>query len=195
MPHPHPRLILASGSPRRRELLAAAGYRFEVLLPSEYAESGVIEGERPTELVARLAYQKAADVACRVERALIIACDTVVDCRGQILGKPRDRDDARTMLRLLRDTVHFVHSGLCLWARPESRSLTRVATSRLRMLPLSDERLEQHLDSGDWQGKAGAFGFQDGNDWLTLEEGSESNVVGLPLELLEAMLRDFPWPA
>ncbi len=82
------RLILASASPRRRELLEEAGYEFEVVAPSLEAECGVCSGESPPELVARLAYQKAADVAPRVESGLIVACDTVAECQGQVLGKP-----------------------------------------------------------------------------------------------------------
>ena len=184
-------LVLASASPRRRELLAEAGYVFEVLPPHPAAESEPQTGESPAALVTRLAYQKAADVASRRSPALILACDTVVACRGQILGKPDDRDQARAMLRLLRGSVHEVYSGLCLWQTPENRTATRVAMTRLRMADISDERLEQHLDTGDWAGKAGAFGFQDGHAWLRIEEGSVSNVVGLPLELLAEMLQDW----
>ena len=189
-PLSNPRLILASGSPRRRELLTEAGYRFEVVVPHAAAESGVCRGELPAELVARLAYQKAADVAARCPDALVIACDTVVECRGRILGKPRDCDDARDMLRQLRGSVHHVYSGLCLWQSPEHRATTRVAVTQLRMRSISDELLEQYLGTGDWEGKAGAFGYQDRHDWLWIEAGSESNVVGLPLELLAEMLRD-----
>lgn len=193
MSAPQRKLILASGSPRRRELLTEAGYRFEVRVPHPSAESGDGRGESPAELVARLACQKAADVAARCPDALVIACDTVVECRGRILGKPRDRADARDMLRQLRGSVHHVYSGLCLWPppAPERRAATRVAVTRLRMRSLSDEQLEQYLDTHDWEGKAGAFGYQDQHDWLWIEEGSASNVVGLPLELLAEMLRDW----
>jgi septum formation protein len=93
-----PRLILASGSPRRRELLREAGYQFEVVPPSLEAECGVCSGESPPELVARLAYQKAADVGPRVGCGLLLACDTVAECHGQILGKPADETHARQML-------------------------------------------------------------------------------------------------
>jgi septum formation protein len=184
-------LILASASPRRGELLAEAGYTFQVLPPRKGAEGDTRSGETPTELVTRLAQQKAADVAQRCADALVLGCDTVVACKGVILGKPRDRDDARTMLRLLQGSVHHVYSGLCLWQRPQDRWETRVAVTNLRMAALADHQLEQYLDSGDWEGKAGAFGYQDGHDWLWIEEGSASNVVGLPLELLDTMLRKF----
>ncbi len=106
------RLILASQSPRRREVLREAGYDFEIILPSETAECGICSRETPPEMVARMAFQKAADVAQRVQfDALIVACDTVVECTGRILGKPQDRQHAEEMLRLLSGRKHSVYSG------------------------------------------------------------------------------------
>ena len=184
-------MILASASPRRRELLAEAGYEFVVQPPHESAECGWRPGETSADLVVRLARQKAADVASRCGPGLVIGCDTVVECCGQILGKPRDRLDARRMLELLRGHEHRVYSGLCLWRVPGGRHWLRVAVTRLIMTPISDAQLAGYLDSGDWKGKAGAFGYQDGHDWLQIIEGSESNVVGLPLELLDEMLTEW----
>jgi septum formation protein len=185
------KLILASRSPRRRELLAQAGYAFEVIPPGELAESGEAGGEGPAELVARLAYRKAADVAGRVERGLILACDTVAECGGRILGKPRDEDDARRMLRTLRGQEHRVFSGLCLWEQPGGRADVRVDVTILRMDRLSDAEIDDYLAAGAWQSKAGAFGYQDRLGWVHVTQGSESNVVGLPLELLARMLVEF----
>jgi septum formation protein len=185
-----PQIILASASPRRRELLAEAGYDYVVTPPRDTAESGLVGGETPAELVMRLAHQKSADVAGRCREGLVLGCDTVVECCGQILGKPDDARHAREMLCLLRGHEHHVYSGLCLWHVPTGRQWVRVAVTRLVMMPISDEQVEQYLASGDWQGKAGAFGYQDGHDWLQILEGSESNVVGLPLELLADMLED-----
>ncbi len=191
MPGIRRQLILASVSPRRRELLAEAGYDFIVRPPHEGAECGRRDGEPPAELVARLARQKAADVAGRCGSGLVLGCDTVVECCGDVLGKPRDRAHARQMLERLRGHEHHVVSGLCLWGVPEDRHRVQVAVTRLVMTPISDQQLEGYLDTGDWQGKAGAFGYQDGHDWLQILEGSESNVVGLPLELLDEMLREW----
>jgi septum formation protein len=187
-----PKMILASSSPRRRELLAAAGHTFEILAPSEFAECGVCSGETPPELVARLAYQKAVDVATRVGPSLIVACDTMVECQGQVLGKPRDDDHARAMLRLLSSHDHRVYSGLCLWQVPNGEPMVEVDRTTLRMDRLTDEQIDAYLATGLWEGKAGAFGYQDGFDWLHIVEGSESNVVGLPMELLTKMLATFP---
>jgi septum formation protein len=189
------RLILASSSPRRRQLLAEAGYAFDVLPPDPAAEGGVCSGEAPSQLVARLALQKAANVAHTLSAGLVIGCDTVAECCGQVLGKPRDREDARQMLTLLSGREHRVHSGLCLWRRPDDAHWTCVDVTRLVMDPLSPGKIDAYLAADAWVGKAGAFGYQDGLDWVHVVAGSQSNVVGLPLELLERMLAEFPGPS
>ncbi len=171
-----------------------AGYRFTVISPSETAECGVCSRETPPELVARLAYQKAHDVAQRVACGIVLGCDTVVECLGRILGKPTDREHARRTLTLLRGRTQHIYSGVCLWRRPDDQARVEVAVTRLRMDEVSDAELEAYLDTGLWEGKAGAFGYQDGHGWLHLEAGSESNVIGLPLELLADMLNDMHPP-
>jgi septum formation protein len=185
-----PVLILASRSPRRRELLAEAGYRFEVRPPDDSAESGISGSESAAELVARLARQKAASVAGRVDRGWIVGCDTVAECEGEILGKPCDEASARRMLETLRGRRHRVFSGLCVWHQPAGKAKVEVEVTTLRMDPLSDAQIDEYLASGAWEGKAGAFGYQDRLGWVHVVAGSESNVVGLPLELLGQMLRE-----
>ena len=181
-------LILASSSPRRKQLLTDFGYDFIIDPPSDGAECGVCSGETPPELVVRLAKQKAADVAIRHQSAIILGCDTVAECYGQVLGKPRDRDDAKRMLSLVRGKEHRVHSGICLWLRPEDQVILQVDTTTLFMDEVTDDQLEAYLDTNMWEGKAGAFGYQDGWDWLRVTNGSESSVVGLPMETLEGLL-------
>lgn len=189
-------LILASKSPRRRELLQAAGYQFTVLPASDSAECGVCSGESPAELVARLARQKAEDVIATLrsgphafpQDAIVVGCDTVAECQGQVLGKPADETHARRMLETLRGREHWVLSGLCLWRLDRARPEVRVDVTRLRMDPLDDAAIEDYLMTGQWEGKAGAFGYQDRMGWVHVIEGSESNVVGLPMELLAKML-------
>ena len=183
-----PKLILASRSPRRRQLLTEAGYEFEVVPASESAECGTCSRESPAELVARLALQKATEVAGRIQTGLILACDTVAECDGQILGKPPSIELAERMLRMLSGREHRVLSGVCLWQLPERAPMLEVAVTRLQMDKLSEQQLAEYLESGRWEGKAGAFGYQDGNDWLHILDGSPSNVVGLPMELLSKML-------
>lgn len=205
-------IILASGSPRRRELLEEAGYDFTVLPPAEDVECGVCSESGPAGLVAELAYRKAAAVVEQLaakpqaarggsKAAVIVAADTVAECDGFILGKPRDEADARAMLTKLSSREHRVLTGVCIWplrltgSSPERRggkSFPRIEVSvtKLRMDDLTSAQLDEYIASGQWEGKAGAFGYQDRLGWVHVVEGSESNVVGLPLELLAEMLGD-----
>ncbi len=189
--------MLASGSPQRKRLLEEAGYDFRIVAPRPHAECGVCSRESPGEMAARLAYQKAADVVEQLvdaggahEAVAVVGCDTICDCLGQTLGKPADRDDARRMLTLLSGREHHVYSGLCVWWPNGAAATLRVARTTLRMDPLEERQIEEYLDSGQWQGKAGAFGYQDRAGWLHIVEGSESNVIGLPLELLAELLAE-----
>ena len=185
-------LVLASGSPRRAQLLAAAGYEFSVLVAGDEAECGVCSRETAPEMVARYAYRKAADVAGRIDRGFIVAADTVASCLGQILGKPRDQQHAEAILRTLSGRRHDVYTGMCLWSVQRQKCLVEVVRTELEMQSLSETMLEEYLESMLWEGKAGAFGYQDGNDWLrVIGEGSESNVVGLPMERLAELLENF----
>jgi len=183
-------LILASSSPRRSQLLAEAGFVFETLPPDENVEDARRANESPKEYVRRLAFQKAKNTADKLQHGIILGGDTIALCGEIMLGKPIDRHDARRMLQLLRGQIHSVWSGLCLIKKELDKKTAIVqetAETRLLMQPISDDLLESYLDTEAWQGKAGAFGYQDGNDWLTILEGSESNVVGLPLELFQTM--------
>jgi septum formation protein len=210
-PSPQP-LILASNSPRRRELLAEAGYQFTVMPPHEDVECGVCSESGPAGLVAELAYRKAAAVVRQLQYTeknrppgqrgsldpIVLGADTVAECDGLILGKPTDEIHARQMLMQLSGREHRVLTGVCLWpldltlpsveSRRGDLPLVRVAVTRLRMDPLTDGQLNEYLSSGQWEGKAGAFGYQDRLGWVHVVEGSESNVVGLPMELLAEML-------
>jgi septum formation protein len=186
-----PPFVLASGSPRRRQLLEEAQCRFEVIPPDDGAECGFCSGESPIAFVARQAFLKTQDVARRFQQGLYLGADTVAECDGQILGKPRDEDHARRMLEMMRGKSHFVHTGVVLWHRPSDQQIKRTATSRLVMAPLTDAQIDEHIESNAWIGKAGAFGFQDGINWVHLIDGSVENVVGLPLEILSEMFKQF----
>lgn len=184
------KLILGSRSPRRRQLLADAGYSFEIVPPHDESESSIQQGESPEQYVQRLALVKARDVVGQIEGGRVLTCDTIVLCNGQILGKPMDQCDARRILRALRGREHYVYSGLCLWDYPTEQVRVKAEVTVLQMEELSDEQVEEYLASGLWQGKAGAFGYQDRLGWLRIVSGSESNVVGLPMELLSQMLNE-----
>lgn len=185
------KLILASSSPRRAQLLQEHGYSFDIVEPDPAAECGVCTRETPPETVCRLAFQKAEDVARRLKDGLILAADTLAECQGTLLGKPRDRDHAHQMLQLMSGRRHRVYSGFVLWDVADGRRTLGVETSVLVMDRLTDRQLNEYLDSEQWIGKAGAFGYQDGLDWVHLIEGSESNVVGLPMERLATELAKF----
>jgi septum formation protein len=191
MSTPQQPIILASSSPRRRELLMEAGYDFVVIPPAEDVECGVCSEFGPAGLVADLAYRKAAAVRNTLGNqsdSLILAADTVAEFDGFILGKPRDEYDARAMLIQLSGRDHRVLTGVCLWRLGDDAPLIRVAVTKLRMDKLTDAQLDEYIASGQWEGKAGAFGYQDCLGWVYVIEGSESNVVGLPMELLAEML-------
>jgi septum formation protein len=194
MSTPQPPIILASGSPRRRKLLQEAGYSFTVVPLAEDVECGVCSDFGPAGLVADLAYRKAAAVRKMLEdkpfdtATVVLAADTVAECDGFALGKPRDELDARAMLTKLSDREHRVLTGVCLWGMDGGAPLIRVAVTKLRMDRLTDERLDEYIASGQWEGKAGSFGYQDRLGWVHIVEGSESNVVGLPMDLLAEML-------
>lgn len=197
---PMPRLILASSSPRRRELLAAAGYRFDVVEPRPEAEAaGADAVAAPADYVADLALRKARDVverivaSCNKEATLVLAADTVAVCGDEILGKPKDEADARRMLGRLSGRQHFVYTGITLapiGCPSIQGERSAVVATELSMDPLTDEWLDAFLASGKWRGKAGAFGLQDGIGVVRVTEGSESNVVGLPMERLSEMLAE-----
>jgi septum formation protein len=193
-----PPLVLASGSPRRRELLKEAGYEFAVIPANEDVECGVCSESSPAGLVTELAFRKAAAVRQQLltvgntgsldSRTVIVAADTVADLDGFVLGKPRDEAHARAMLSQLSGREHRVLTGVCLWPLHSATPLIKVAVTKLRMDSLTGEQLDEYLDGGQWEGKAGAFGFQDRLGWVHIVEGSTSNVVGLPMELLAEML-------
>jgi septum formation protein len=196
-----PRLILGSGSFERQRLLHEAGYDFEIVNPREAVECGICSTGGPAALVVELAASKALDVAAQLrgriatpsQRRVILACDTVAECGGEVLGKPRDEAHARSMLTRLSGSLHRVYSGVCVWPLDASSESpdpdVRLATSELQMDPLDALQIEHYLASGLWRGKAGAFGLQDRPGWLHLVSGSESNVMGLPMELTAEMLR------
>jgi septum formation protein len=183
-----PRLILASTSPRRRALLAAAGVEFEL------AESGVEEqrlGNEPTtEFALRMAAEKALAVSRLAREALVLGADTVVECGGEILGKPRDHADAHRMLRALSSRFHTVVTAFAL-ARNARVVESHAVVSRVRFRELGDHEIDAYIRTGEPMDKAGAYGIQAEGAGLVVEvEGERDNVMGLPVgEVLAALGR------
>jgi len=193
------RIVLASGSPRRRALAIAEGWEVLVVPPPEAieAEAAPQAADEPLEAyVLRLARAKGQAVATMGIEGTILACDTLSEVDGVALGKPVDRDDARRMLTQLSGRVHRVLTGVWLGGTLHSHiqntallpPLEAVEESLLEMASLEGPLLDWYLESGMWQGKAGACGFQDERLPLRLVTGSSSNVVGLPLERVRSML-------
>jgi septum formation protein len=178
-------LILASASPRRAELLRAARIDFEVIR-SDVDES-VVPGESPEQHVCRLAEAKALAVLTRAGDRHVLGADTIVAVDGEILGKPRDSDDARRMLRRLSGRQHLVMTAVCLLAaegHTEARHGVQpsVAVTTVEFAPMSDAEIEWYVASGEPADKAGAYGVQGlASRFVTRIEGSYSNVVGLPV--------------
>jgi septum formation protein len=182
------RLILASASPRRRELLELVRFTFEV--ESSAIEELQRQGEAPETYVRRLAEDKAREVASRHPDAWIIAADTIVYIDGTILEKPADHDDAVRMLTTISGRVHEVFTGLTLCNRAVDRSYTKVVTTRVKMLSLSPEEVEWYASTGEPMDKAGAYAVQGiGAMFIESIEGSYTNVVGLPLAELFTMMK------
>ena len=182
------KLILASASPRRRELLSSIGLTFTVEASS--VEEVQRAGEAPETYVRRLAEEKAGEIAARHPDAWVIAADTIVFIHGRILEKPADHADAVRMLSMIAGEVHEVFTGLTLRQNATDASHTRVVTTRVHMLPLSPEEIEWYVSTGEPMDKAGAYAVQ-GMGAMLIEsiEGNYTNVVGLPLSTLYEMMK------
>ncbi|MCS6865675.1 MAG: nucleoside triphosphate pyrophosphatase [Gemmataceae bacterium] len=182
------RLILASHSSGRRWLMEQAGYTFEVQ-PSNIDEPTEARLGDCRHYVSELAWLKAAAVAPRVADGVIIAADTVGWLNGQVIGKPTDEADARRIIRSLAGTVHELWTGVCLWRRPGDWQLCWQERSLVRMKPLREADIDAYLHTRKWEGCSGAYAIEIPHDpYLTVEEGSVSNVVGLPMESLAKAL-------
>jgi septum formation protein len=186
-----PQFVLASSSPRRRTLLREAGYRF-VVRPPPVGERGVPPHGPPGAYVESLAYLKAeaAVDAHALADALVLGADTAVELEGEILGKPADPDDARRILARLSGSRHRVLTGLALVDLVRGRRLLAHEVTGIRMAEMSPEAIDAYVASGEAMGKAGAYAVQEtGDRYVEAMDGSRTNVVGLPMALLERMLK------
>ncbi|MBR4361034.1 MAG: septum formation inhibitor Maf [Clostridia bacterium] len=179
-------LILASASPRRRELMAYTGIPFEVIV----ADAPETKEGRPDALVMENARRKAQAVADGHPGRLVIGADTVVYQNGRALGKPRDRQDAICMLRALSGAWHEVYTGVCV-IRPDGTTDARCDVSRVQFAQLDEETIARYVDTGEPFDKAGAYAVQGrAGMYVRRIEGSYSNVIGLPMAMVRDMLHD-----
>lgn len=186
-----PRLVLASQSPRRRELLEQLGLAFEVR--PAHADETVLPGEAPDDYVLRTARDKARAVPGDV----VLAADTAVVLRGEVLGKPRDAADAHRMLASLSGTDHEVLTGVCVRRTSIRIEASAVVSSTVRFARLSPAQIAWYVGTGEPLDKAGAYAIQGaGGAFVLAVEGSVSNVIGLPLAEATDLLRraGFPLP-
>ena len=187
---PKKRLILASNSPRRIVLLKSLGYHFDIV-PHDIEEC-ILGDVLPMELVQNLAFLKATDVARRVSNAIIISADTVIVHKKSILGKPKDVSDAKRILSILSDSEHDIISGVCVMEMPSRKKMLRIERTHIKMKSIEDEEIDRYILTGEPMDKAGAYAIQgEGSKFVEKIDGSYSNAVGLPLELLQEMLSHF----
>ena len=187
------KLILASASARRAEILRDAGLSFVVL--SSAVDETPYENESPHDLVARLASAKAELAAARaIGPAIVIGADTVISLDGHVLGKPRSSDDARHMLEKLSGRTHSVVTGVALIRLPDSEHRTFVESTLVHFAALSAEQITRYLATGEPHDKAGAYAIQGhAGRFIPRIEGCYFNVVGLPLSRLYHALIDLGW--
>jgi septum formation protein len=186
-------LILASSSPRRKELLALLGLAFEVC-PSDVDEQPTA-GLSPLEQVEQFALAKAQAVAQVRPQAFVLGSDTVIELDGQLLGKPRDLDEARTMLARLAGRSHLVHTAVVLCHRVRGIESMEVGTTGVRMKADNGQIYERYLATGESLDKAGSYAIQGaGGALISRIDGDYTTVVGLPLQLVVGLLRSVSYP-
>lgn len=182
------RLILASGSPRRKALLASMGYEFEIIVP-DVDES--VEGHA-RDVVGILADRKAEAVASGQTNGIVIASDTLVSYDGRALGKPADEADAKRMLRMLSGRTHEVFTGVAIIDAATGKRASRVVRTGVCFRALSDSEIDAYVASGEPMDKAGAYAIQGGaHGFVESFEGSYENVIGFPVDDIREMLAEF----
>lgn len=188
----NPKLILASASPRRFELLKQIGIAPDEISPADIDETP-LKHEKPRELAGRLAREKATHIAKNHANAFILASDTVVACGRRLLGKAADKKEAAKFLKLLSGRRHDVFTGVSI-VSPNGTS-NRVVKTVVRFKNLGDEEINEYLSHDEWKGKAGAYAIQGiAAKFIISINGSYSNVVGLPLFEVANMLKGRGFP-
>jgi septum formation protein len=182
------RLILASGSPRRQQLLREAGYDF-IVQPSSVDETNFPTNLMPGDVAEHLARVKAEDVARLCPNDVVLGADTVVEFAGHMLGKPEDAADAERILRLLSGTIHSVITAVAVIRAADDLLLHARVISTVQMRALIDDEIARYIASRQWEGKAGAYGIQDPDPFVTGTSGCQTNIVGLPMHTTAELLQ------
>ena len=186
------RLILASSSPRRREILTDMGYEFEVISPDVEELEGLEADDTPADFVLENALIKGEAVAAMFPNALVLAADTTVAFDGEVLNKPADIDEARAMIRRLSGKTHTVYTGYQLMHEISDIMLAESVESEVTFKEMSDADIDAYFKIVNPLDKAGAYGIQDGRELIIEKlEGSFTNVMGLPKEALAEALDEF----
>ena len=182
-------LILASKSPRRAQLLKEAGIPFTVVLSDVDESQFNAQGLSADALARQLALAKAQAVALKHTHRLVLGADTLVAWQGEIIGKPADAADAETIVRKIFSSPHEVITGVALVRIQDSTEVVRSDITTVYPRPLTDSDIKDHIDEGTWKDKAGAYAIQEGGDrFIQKLDGSLSNVIGLPMELLGELM-------
>jgi septum formation protein len=180
------RLVLASASPARRDLLSRWGLSFDVI-PANVDEP--VGFSDPRTFVQSAAWVKAAAVAPKIENGLVLAADTIGWMDGGPLLKPADESDARRMLRSMAGREHDLWTGVVCWRRPDDLQIAWQEQTRVAFAPLTDVQLEGYLATRSWRGHSGSYAIQEQDDpYVRVVRGSLSNVIGLPMESLMRVL-------
>lgn len=184
------KIILASASPRRHELLREMGVPYEVLV-TDTDETAI---GKPVERVRILAERKARAAAAQLREGIVIGADTLVALDERSLGKPEDEEDAKFMIMSLSGRTHQVYTGVCLYDVAEKKVLVGADCSDVTFRRLSRQDVNDYMASGEWEGKAGSYAIQGkGSALVEKYEGSLSNIIGLPVEMLGEMLEKMGW--
>lgn len=184
------KIILASQSPRRQELLNNIGVKFEII-KSDFCENISRIDEKPEDIAEQLAYGKAKNVSDKLEKGIVLGADTIVVLNGEIYGKPKDEKDAVRMLSNLSGKTHQVITGVALIDKENGKTVIEHETTNVTFNKLTKEEIDAYIKSGDYIGKAGGYGIQNkGSILISKIEGCYFNVVGLPINKVYRMLKE-----
>jgi septum formation protein len=184
--------ILASASPRRKQLLTQAGYKFNIIPPHIDESAFPAEGIDPCEYAKKLALAKAKNIAEKYPDSLVIAADTIADFEGEIIGKPADKMHAEQITKKLFSKHHKVITGIAIIRLRDGIEINESDTTTVYPKKLTIGQIAEHIKGDSWRDKAGAYAIQEnGDEFIEKIDGSLTNVMGLPMELLEQLLTKF----